>query len=706
MKNPICIIILWLFYTEIVFGQLTIEEDSIRSSIFDNDIRLPEVQVFSRKKNIDSRGMGNLRINMDQLHLYPLFFGELDLIKALQFLPGISGGMEGSSQLNIRGGTNDQTLYLLDDVPVYNQNHTFGFFSIFNTDALQSADIYKGGIPSMYGDRLSGIASIALKDGDFSNCNHSFTLGLLAGTIASDGAILKDKLSYSVAARRSLIDLLYNGVMKLIAEDGGRSMISFYDVNSKISWKINTRNKLTWQAYAGYDDLYGMNTEKKGDENWKYSEKFGFGWKTLMTSLRFSSEINPGLSLVSTLYYTNLNNFNYFRNEEKSNEQKLFLENNASSLLDEGGWKTSFSHVLNNKNTLFYGFDATLQAYLPDYMSKEINHSKLEYKKERLKLSAISAYLYDEFGLNGWLFGLGVRTSIYDNSEKTIGVFEPRIKINTFLGEKNKLMFAYDHMHQPVHSINEMNYSVQTDFWVPFKEDILPDSRQFSIGWKNYTSSEFNFSLEVYYKKMKNLLLIKNIENYTDFYAGYEIGAGNSAGLELMAEYSKDKFTSWGSYTFSKSNRKFEGKSYPFKYDAPHDVSLFAGYQLCQRKKNVKTISINMQYKSGYPYYVPEISYPSMGLPTLESGYNALEDYRWIDYVPGYPNIRLKNFFRIDVNFIMEQKLKHGSQIWQFSLLNATANQNPYAVYKKNGKYKSFVLVPPFLPSISFTRAF
>jgi len=706
MKYRLFILLLCLFCLKNAFAQLVIREDSIKTNVPNDTVELPEVEVVSRSKNIDSRGLGNLRINMEQLRRSPLFFGERDLVKTLQFLPGVSGGMEGSSQLNIRGGTNDQTLYLLDDVPVYNQNHTFGFFSVFNADALQSADIYKGGIPSLYGDRLSGVVSVALKDGSLTNYNHSFTLGLLAGTIASDGPIIKNKLSYSIAARRSFLDLLYNGIMKLAEEgEGGIGMISFYDVNGKLTWQINPRNKLTWQIYSGYDDVYGMNKETDNYENWNYSEKFGFGWKTLMSSFRLLSEIKPSLRLASTLYYTHLDNFNYFKNKETNDGRKSSMENGTSDILDEVGWKAAFTQTINNNNTLFYGVETSYQAYMPNFMYKKTRQTKLEYNKEKLKLYTGSAYLYDEHRLNNWLFGVGIRASAYNNTNKTLWVVEPRIKINTFVGERNKLMLAFDYMHQPVHSINEMNYSVQTDFWVPFKEDILPSSKQFSIGWKNYTTPEFTFSVEAYHKTMKNLLLIKNLEYYMDFHSDYEIGRGNSMGMELMAEYSKKKFTSWASYTLSKSKREFEGVTYPYKYDSPHDVSLFAGYDIWKRKENINSLSVNMQYKSGYPYYVPEISHPSVGLPTLAGGYAALDDIAWVDYIPNYPNIRLKDFFRMDVNFTMNQKLKHGSRIWQFSLLNATAHQNPYAIYKKDGRYKAFMLIP-FLPSISVTRKF
>jgi outer membrane cobalamin receptor len=210
MANKLLTVLLCLSILP-VSAQLTNLEDTIP---------LNEVVFSVQRNNIDSRGLGNMRINMEQLKISPLFLGERDIIKTLQFLPGVSAGMEGSSQLNIRGGTNDQTLYLLDDVPVYNQSHTFGLFSIFNTDAIKSVDLYKGGIPTQYGDKLSGVVSVALKEGDFKQYHNSVSLGLLAGTFASEGPIIKDHLSYVFTGRRSFVDLLYNGFMSI---SGGQS---------------------------------------------------------------------------------------------------------------------------------------------------------------------------------------------------------------------------------------------------------------------------------------------------------------------------------------------------------------------------------------------------------------------------------------------------------------------------------------------------
>ncbi|MDR0795815.1 MAG: TonB-dependent receptor plug domain-containing protein [Tannerella sp.] len=697
------LLLLWIICLPI-FAQLTIQGDSVQSSAFDSPIELSEVIVSARMKNMQSRGLGNMQINSQQLKVSPLFFGERDIIKTLQFLPGVSAGMQGSSQLNIRGGTNDQTLYLLDDVPVYNQNHTFGFFSIFNSDAIKSVDLYKGGIPTQYGDKLSGVVAVSLKDGDFKKHNTSISMGLLAGTLASDGYIVKDKLSYNFAGRRSFLDLIYNGVMALAGEEGGGIfMISFYDVNGKLSWKINDRNSLSWQVYSGYDDIYAANRETTSSG--KYAEKMGFGWKNFMTSMRYYSQLKPNLLFSNTAYYTTLDNFNRHKSSLENEEEKATKDGGTSSLLTEIGNKLSFEHRISEKNTLFYGLEGAYQKYTPDYVYRESNNHRIAYYMDNLELFKFSGYANSEFSHKQWFLNAGIRASCYDNMKNRQFVIEPRIKANYFLDEKNKFMIAYDRMYQPVHTVNEMNYNVQTDYWVPYREDKLPQSSQISVGWKNYTTPDLSISVEAYYKKMSNLLLIRNLENYMDFHTDFETGKGSSMGVELLAEYSKNRLTAWLSYTLSKSDRTFGGETYPFKYDAPHSLSAFGNYIVRKREKRESSLSVNVQYKIGYPYYVPNIEYPSPGLPAHSIGYVRPDDMNNVAYIPNHPNTRLPDYFRIDLNYTIDRKLKRGNLVWQFSLLNATNRHNPYAIYMKDGKYKAITMVP-ILPSISFKRSF
>jgi hypothetical protein len=690
-------------------AQLTIESDSAQHASPDSPIELSEVIVSARAKNLQSRGLGTFRINSQIVKVTPAFFGERDIVKTLQFLPGISPGMEGSSQLNIRGGTNDQTQYLLDDVPVYNQNHAFGFLSIFNADAISNIALYKGGIPTQYGDKLSGVVAVSLKDGDYQKHHASVSLGLLAGTIASNGYLVKDKLSYNIAARRSFLDYLYNGAISLFSDDDKNYLIGavFYDVNSKISWKINSRNHLSWQVYSGNDDFFIGNKDRNEDN--RTVDKFGFGWKTLMTSFKLTSQFKPNLLYTNTVYYTTLDNFGYYKYEETpfSGGSKKQTNNGTSSLMTEVGAKFLFEHSVSANNRLFYGMDGAYQKYTPDYAYKISDNQKTTYSADYLPLVKYSAYINGEFSRNRWLVTAGVRASLFDNRQSRRFAIEPRVKANYQPNDKNKLMIAYDYTSQPVNTINELNYNVQKDFWIPFQQNKLPQSSQISLGWKNYTTSNLHISVEAYYKKMTNLLLIRNLEYYLDYHTNYETGKGSSTGIEFMAEYTKGPFTAWMSYTLSKSSRTFGNKTMPFKYDAPHSVSAYGNYVVKKSAKKESSLSVNVLYKTGYPYAIPNISYPSPGLPAQSPGsYEVFKNMFSADYIPDAPNTRLRDYFRIDLNYTVERQMKHGSRVWQFSLLNATNRNNPYAVYRHNEEKFKAVVVMPLLPSISYKRNF
>lgn len=673
--------------------EIDLKKDTTINVTLKQGIQLSELTLSA--KQIKNKGLGNHNMDMSVLKTSALFLGEKDIIKCMQFLPGISSGMEGSSQLNIRGGTNDQTLYLMDDVPVYNQNHTFGFLSIFNSEAILNAEIYKGGIPSIYGNRLSGVVNVSLKDGNYNEHHHSFSVGLLAATLELEGPIKKGKASYMFTVRRSLLDLLYKGALYLndATNSYGATLIAFHDINAKLSWRINPKTKLSWQLYNGYDDFY-LENKGSGLSGTSYKEKYGIGWSTLTSSLRLTSTLKPNLFLTNSVYFSGLDNFKHGQYSEDS----VTMKQKSSSVLAEVGIRSSLEHKITNNNTLLYGIDASSQFYNPIKLYNENNNLKTNYQGETPRLFTACGYVSNELRYKTWVFTSGLRASVFNNTEKTIMTLEPRIKVSTFAGDNNKFMFAYDMTHQPIHSIYEMNYSIQSDFWVPFKENSIPVSNQLSLGWKNYSLKNFTISIEAYYKKMQNIISIKNLENYLDFHTDYSVGTGHSKGIEMLVEYSKNRLNTSISYTLSKSDRTFDGNTYPFKFDAPNSVSGFVSYDVKKTKTVKKTFSVNVQYKTGYPYYIPILKYPGNDLITSSNS--------TIDYIPEYPNIRLKDYFRTDINFTTEKKLVRGSRTWQFSLLNATTHKNPYVVYKtKEGKYKAFVLIP-ILPSISFTRNF
>jgi hypothetical protein len=671
---------------------MLLTSDTVVSVALESGIALDEITVLADNR-IETKGIGAMRVNISQLSVSPLFFGERDIIKTMQFLPGVSSGMEGSSNLNIRGGANDQTLYLMDDVPVYNQNHTFGLISIFNPDAILNADIYKGGIPSVYGNRLSGVASIGLKDGNMKTHRQSISLGVLSGTLSAEGPIVNEKASYLFTARRSFLDLLLKGFY-MLASDGGYGMpvVSFWDVNGKVTWNISPSTKLSASLYSGNDNAGGMNAEK--DKNSNYVDKFGLGWRTSTASLRILSNIDARRFLSSSLYFLQLENYQY--HNIRTDEYRY--DGRKISRIQEAGWRTRLENRLSNRHTLSAGYDVSIQLFKPEVFRQ----NKRITEWERIGLNTFSGFVDDELKLGNFTLQTGLRASWYHTDRKNAFALEPRIKMSVSLNDNNRLMAAFDRMTQPVHSTNEMVYAVRTDYWTPYGESRPPSAIQLSAGWKNYAIPHLSVTVETYYKQLYHLVNIQDLESYLDYHTGYQTGTGRSAGVEIMTQYSRGRLSSWFACTFSKSTRTFAGRTVPFKYDTPHDLSLFAAYDVHKRAQRKNSLSVNMQYRTGLPYYVSEISYP--GLISAETA-NPWYYKPDIDYIPQYPNTRIRDFFRLDFNFTMEQPMKKGRRIWQFSLLNATGRENPYNVYLLNGQYRAFLLIQ-FMPSISFRREF
>jgi hypothetical protein len=690
---------------------IEIEKDTTLTIEIDEGIELQEVVVTSGQPALNSKGLGNIQLDVSQLRKTPLFLGERDIIKTMQFLPGVSSGTEGSSNLNIRGGTNDQTLYLLDDVPVYNQNHTLGLFSIFNPEVLRSADLYKGGIPAMYGNRLSGVANIYLKNGNMREHRQTLSFGVLSMGAHLEGPVVRDKLSYSIAARRSMLDLLVLGVVSHTGQANDATLFAFYDINAKTTWHVSKNTTLSLNVYNGFDNLYGViagrEDAKADDEGFDYEERYGLGWKTLTSSLNLKSSFRPNLFLVANVYGTYLENFSYYNQKVKFGKNTGFMQNRIFSELQELGMKTRIEHKINNNNNLYYGLELSSQQFKPNYLKREEDKNMTVYGAGISGLKTLGFFLYDEITYREWLLSVGLRGSVYNNKTKSRFAIEPRIKLNRMLGENNRIMVAYDYMTQPLHSINEMNYNIQKDFWVSFQENRLPRSHQFSAGWKNYSVRNLTVSVEGYWKEMRNILRIDNLENYLDYHTGYVEGSGRSCGVEFLAQYDYKKASAWLSYTLSKSTRTFESKTHPFKYDTPNNLSVFTGYEVYRKGAMKNTLSVNAQYHTGIPYYVSSGNYPGMGLPSHPSGYPYDAGYKTIEFIPKGPNTRLSDYFRADLNFTMEKTLKNdGRWVWQLSFLNVTGHKNPYTVYKnKQDQYKAYLLIP-FLPSFSYTRYF
>lgn len=667
-------------------------------------VLLEDLLITHKKRTLLHRGLGNILIDAGQLKKNALFLGERDIIKSMQFLPGVSSGMEGSSQLNIRGGTNDQTLYLIDNVPVYVQNHAFGLFSVFNSETVREAEIYKSGIPASYGNHLSGVASIKTKNGNMIANSGSLSIGPLAVSGCLNGPIIKDKLSYLISVRKSLLDLLFETVSSLKGEvQTGAPQISFYDINGKLSYRHNERNNYSVIYYSGSDYFYNHSKkrEKEDDIESIYTFKNKLGWSNRLLAVQSENLSGNSMIFNSSIYVGTLENYNtqYFRVADSKTSD--YLQHGIFSNMLHAGANSTLQVKKSNHLGFAFGIQGIYQQFMPNYILKENNDSKEYFNIKKLSVHSYSAFVASDVRYKNWKISPGLRASVY-YSGKTHFVLAPRLKMENNVREHEILMFSYDCTTQPIVSVNEMNYNSLTDFWIPF-QDKIPISHQLSLGYKKIIPNRhLSFSVEAYLKHFNNLVMIKDIDYYLDGRSGMEFGTGCSRGIEFMLDYSNKNLSLLTTYVLSKTTRNFNGNNYPFKYDTPHDFSAHVHYNIHTLKRKKYGFSSMLLFRSGLPYFIPSIQYPHMGLPTDPSGYpyfNTQEAF----HIPFEPNTRLNNYFRLDLNFTIEKDYRNGGKgTWQFSLLNATYHKNPYSVFLDKDQYKAFQLIP-MLPSFSYS---
>lgn len=641
---------------------------------------------------------GRIDVNMQQLKYVPLFLGEQDVFKYFQILPGVTGGKEGSSELNIRGGSSDQTLILLDDVPIYNQNHAMGFVSIFNGDALGGAELYKGGVPATIGGRLSGFASMTTRNGNRNEHRQSLSVGTLTVSGLAEGPI-KDKGSYIVSARYFTPHMLLNILYPIIGQNT-RTTYMFYDVTGKISYDLNPKNTLSLAVYTGTDALNVRMTDEatvfnegKGDyDSMKSDSRMAFNWNVITSAFKLRSIFKNGTYLNSTLYYSGVKN--NFISEYSNDCESINAYAKLKSAIDEFGIKSVAQKTIGNSE-LRYGVTANAQGVTPkDYMS-EGNGGKNVVNNGTINLFSAAVFFDNIQSVGKWGFHYGLRLPLYYNGDKISYNYEPRLGLSLDYNVKNSFFISYDRHTQSIFSLNKQFNGFPVDFWFPYRNNKIQVSNQISGGWKYKPISELFVSIEGFYKTMDNLVFISNEDAMLKGMGGYKMGKGNSYGGELIVQYTGKTVSVILSYAQTKSQRTVDGRAFDFVYDIPVNINLFAKYEVSKTGDDTQTASININYHTGLPYIFSNEVYPA-----LNFGDRYL---RVAANNPQYPNTRLVDYFRIDINYSFERKLKNGKRVWQLSLLNASNHFNPYMIIIRNDKYEAISLIP-IMPSFSFKR--
>lgn len=632
---------------------------------------IDSVVVTARRPLMVYKQTGNIAVDIEQLKYAPLFAGEKDIFKFLQLLPGVSAGKDGMSGLLVRGGSNDQTLILYDDVPIYNQAHAYGILSIFSGETVQSAEVSKGFISPAYGSRLSALTQIRTREGDRLNHRQSLTVGTLslAGTL--DGPIKRDKGSYLISAR-----YFFPEAVLAIADNDIR--YGFNDITGKLTYDIHRNHTLSLGVYSGDDH---MKNKEDHAEN-------GFGWGNTTASLRLESRWNDNLRSSVVAYYTYLQN----RQETKFKDDGFSNWGKTTFKTHEFGARMTFDQRLSHIWTLEYGATFSHQRFEPMHTKSIINgqHKERGYSSEQLVSGTL--FLNNRFQWGGWRADVGVRGAAYDNSEQTRYAVEPRAQLSYDFGRDNSVWLSGTINSQALVQFNRYYYSMPIDFWTPFRDGRLQHAWQVSLGGRAKLHENLTLSVEGYYKRMRNLPLIYDSDDFLLNNGGFIYGTGRAFGIEAMLQYQTERLSLTASYTYTDSRRRSDGVTYPFEYDVPHDFNAFVSYDVVKRPGRKHTFSLNVAWRSGLPYRLTNESYPDTdGNPIIG--------------ITAYPTMRMRNYFRADVSYNMERRKRNGVRNWQFSIINATWHKNPVSIYPYRGSYKATVLIP-IMPSVSYTRTF
>lgn len=696
------------------------ENKSYNFDLVSKSASIGEVIVYSRKRdgNVKNAQMGKIDLSINQIRNIPAFMGEVDPLKAIQLLPGVRNAGEGNAGFYVRGGGPDQNLILLDDAVVYNTGHLFGFFSVFNADAIKNVSLIKGGMPAQYGGRLSSVVDVSMKEGNINKYQVDGGIGLIASRFSVQGPIKKNKASFILSARRTYIDALVKPFIKKSSSFYG-SGYYFYDVNAKMNYRFSEKDRLYLSGYFGRDVFDFANAKR--------SFKTNIPWGNSTATLRWNHVFNRRLFSNTTLVY---NDYKF-----KFSAQQENFEIGLSSGIRDGSAKVDFDYYPLPNHKLKFGGLFTYHKFIPNVASGRQDSVVFKPNNEGTKYAAETAlYIQDDWELGTkWKINYGIRWSsftqtgpytryvrdenlnpldstIYKSFEpvKTYGGLEPRVTLRYAINDKTSLKAAVTRNLQYIHLVTNAGTTLPTDLWVPSTYLVQPQiSWLYALGFfKNFEDNTYETSLEVYYKDMQNQ--VEYAEGYTpslrDPEEEFVFGKGWSYGTELLINKLKGRFTGWVGYTLSWTWRRFsalnEGIKYPTRYDRRHDLSVVANYEQSKKWK----FGAVFVYGTGNAITLPERFYFINGVLTQE--YSRLNQYR------------MKAYHRIDFSATYTPQPKKKRKVnssWVFSVYNAYSRLNPYFIYfdqngsLANGDLKveaKQVSLFPIIPAVTWNFKF
>lgn len=666
------------------------------------EIKQVEVTAEKHKSNTESTDMGRIDVDVQKLNTLPALLGEVDILKVIQFLPGVKSNGEGNSGFYVRGGGPDQNLILLDEATVYNASHLFGFFSVFNADAVKNLELIKGGMPANYGGRTSSVLDITMKEGNDNQFHGQGGIGLISSRFTLEGPIVKDKSSFIVSGRRTYIDVITKPFLKDNPNFGGTGYY-FYDLNAKANYRISDKDRLYLSGYFGRD-VFDFGTSDAGDP------AFRIPWGNATVAGRWNHVFGPKLFMNTTATFSNYNfEFNGGQND---------FEFKLVSGIKDYGLKVDLSQYPNMRHSLKYGGQYIFHIYTPSTVDVSSGDTPFNINEpSKLKAHETALYLLDEFDLtdqiriNGGLrFTSFVQVGsfneyVLDNEGTPTGDMinygkgkpvkayyglEPRLSMRYRFSERSSVKASFNRNLQYVHLASFSSIALPTDVWVPSGKNVKPQvGLQYALGYfRDLKEHTYEASVEVYYKDMLNLIEYAEgtqpqDNGNTNYDANLVFGDGYSYGAEFFLKKRTGRLNGWVGYTWSKTMRKFPelngGREFPSRWDRRHDLSVVLSYEYTKRW----TFGATFTYQTGQAVTLPVNRYWIEGRLVSEfterNGYR-MDPYHRLDLAATLLNKPTKHKKDPVTGEVIEVPRKYRSS-WTFGVYNAYNRANPYFIY-------------------------
>lgn len=694
---------------------------NVSLSSLDNKINEVVVKGTKAAKVSEEVQMSKIEIPIKTIKEIPALFGEKDVLKVLQLMPGVQSGSEGQSGIYVRGGGPDQNLIILDGATVYNAQHLFGFFSLFNGDALRSVELIKGGFPARYGGRLSSVIDMNMKDGNKEKYTGEVGIGLISSKGLFEGPFANGKGSFIVSGRRTYIDALAQPII-IAVNNGNTAGYFFYDFNAKANYEINDNNRVYLSGYFGRDKFYFNEKYQEGSNSWE--SKVNLGWGNATGTARWNHLFGPKLfsntSVIYSFYELAI------QADEKSSDQSDFSLKYGSGI-EDWSLKQDFDWFANNNHKVKFGAVATHHTFTPDalvlkdaFFDEDIDR-KTEYKSVET-----GVYIEDEWKISNRLKSLfGVRLSSFSSNDKTYVNPEPRAAIAFNIQRDLSVKASYATMNQYIHLLSNSGVGLPTDLWVPATDKVKPQSsQQIALGIaKDFNKKNLSLTIEGYYKEMNNIIGYKEgasflaIEASTDgvesvsWEDNITSGDGESYGLETLLQRKYGDLTGWIGYTLSWTKHQFDvlndGKQFYARYDRRHDASIVLQYKINEHI----SASATWVYGTGNAITLPISTYR---LGTLSSSPESLGYWTNGTEFTARNDFRMRAYHRADVGVQFSKEKKRGVSTWEVSAYNFYNRKNPFYYYI--GSEERFnpdsrqvlkqVSLFPVLPSVSWNFKF